>query len=203
MSLKSRFTFGTTGSNMSRIAGTLFACCAAVVMYNEGYKEVAYKDSAGIYTICYGETNGVRQGQVSTKAACDKQLNASINSHSAALVGLPEGIPDVVLVGALDVAYNIGVTAFRESSIYSALLLRNYEDAGKAILMYKYITVNPKKYPDAILAGAARNKYDCSQFVQGKPNTVCYGLWRRRMWQSQAVSNKYETPEVAVRMLPR
>jgi GH24 family phage-related lysozyme (muramidase) len=204
MSLKTSIITTWNGkTNMQRIAGALFACCASVVMFNEGYKEVAYPDAGGVYTICYGETNGVRPGQVSTKAACDKQLNASITAHSAALAGLPEGMPDVTLIGALDGAYNVGVAAFKGSQTYKELLLRNYEDAGKAWLQFRYITVNPKKYPGAVLAGAKGDKYDCSQFVNGKPNTVCYGLWRRRLWQSQAISNKYETPEVAIRMLPR
>ncbi|BEQ12911.1 putative endolysin [Pseudomonas phage Ep4] len=189
--------------SVSKLTGILFAAIASVVVYNEGYKEVAYQDSANVWTICYGETNGVRPGQVSTRAACDKQLQASVNEHSKALVGLPEGMPHVVTIGAIDAAYNLGVDQFRNSQVYSQLLLRNYTDAGKAVLAFRYITVDPKKYPDAVLAGPKGNKYDCSQFVQGKPNTVCYGLWKRRQWQSQAISNKYETPEVAIRMLPR
>lgn len=188
---------------VSKLMGVLFAAIASVVVYNEGYKEVAYQDSASVWTICYGETNGVRPGQVRSKAACDKQLQASVNEHSKALVGLPEGMPPVVTIGSVDAAYNLGVPAFRNGEVYTQLLLRNYEAAGKAVLAYKYITVDPKKYPGAILAGPKGNKYDCSQFVNGKPNTVCYGLWKRRQWQSQAISNKYETPEVAIRMLPR
>lgn len=202
MNLKSRMP-KMDAKSVSKLTGILFAAIASVVVYNEGYKEVAYQDSANVWTICYGETNGVRPGQVSTRAACDKQLQASVNEHSKALVGLPEGMPHVVTIGAIDAAYNLGVDQFRNSQVYSQLLLRNYTDAGKAVLAFRYITVDPKKYPDAVLAGPKGNKYDCSQFVQGKPNTVCYGLWKRRQWQSQAISNKYETPEVAIRMLPR
>lgn len=175
---------------VSKLTGVLFAAIASVVVYNEGYKEVAYPDSGGVWTICYGETNGVRPGQVRNKAACDAQLQASVNEHSKALVGLPEGMPDVVVIGAMDAAYNIGVDAFKRSEVYNQLLLRNYTDAGKAMLAWKYITVNGQKY-------------DCSQFVNGKPNKVCYGLWKRRQWQSQAISNKYESTDVAIRMLPR
>lgn len=175
---------------VSRLTGVLFAAIASVVVYNEGYREVAYQDSGGVWTICYGETNGVRPGQVRSKAACDAQLQASVNEHSKALVGLPEGLPDVVVLGSMDAAYNMGVDAFKRSEVYTQLMLRNYDAAGKAMLSWKYITKDGQKY-------------DCSQFVDGKPNKVCYGVWKRRQWQSQAISNRYADTATAIRMLPR
>src|SRR5690606_7514345 len=124
----------------ARIMGMLFASTAAVVVVNEGYKEVAYQDSGGVWTICYGETKGVEQGQKRTRAECDAQLRVSISEHAKALTGLPDGLPDGVVIGALDGAYNIGVNGFRASGMYKALLLRDYEQAKQAMLQYRFIS---------------------------------------------------------------
>lgn len=167
-------------------ASTLGGGITAVVSYNEGFSGDAYLDSAGIPTICYGETKGVKLGQRRSLSDCQKQLIESVGEHAKALEGLPVGLPDVVLLGSIDMAYNVGVSGFSNSAVKRKLKQGDYRAAGQSVLQWKYITLNGKKY-------------DCS--VKG--NKVCYGLWKRRLWQSKAIGNEFKSVQEAVAALPK
>lgn len=175
----------------SRVAGALFATVAAVVGLNEGRSLVAYKDSAGILTICDGETLGVKAGEKRTQAQCDDTLRKGIARHATALSGLPEDLPDTVLIGAIDGVYNIGTYGFDSSSTKACLARKDYKCAGENWLRWKYITL------------PTGEKYDCSQLVNGTPNKVCYGLWKRRLWQSKAMSNQFKSVQELMQGMPR
>lgn len=170
------------------LAGTslLGASITMVIQHNEGLSLKAYKDSAGVPTICYGETKGVKMGQTATLTQCKQQLIQSAGEHAKALDGLPISITDVQLLGALDMTYNIGVSGFKNSTIKRKLVQGDTKGAAQAVLSWRYITVKGKKY-------------DCS--VKG--NTVCYGLWKRRIWQSKAVGNEFKSMQEAVAALPK
>ena len=191
-------------SILSRVTGVLFLAVAATVSVHEGRSLTEYKDAAGVPTICDGETKNVGIGETRTAAQCDATLKASITEHAKALVGLPSGLPDGVVLGSLDAAYNIGVDAFRNSKVYQDLLLRDYDQAGQDILEFKFITKTSTKSPGTswVLVSKNRWRFNCSRVVEGVPNTVCYGLWKRRLWESKAISNDFESADDAVRNLP-
>ena len=163
---------------------------AAVIQHNEGLSLTAYKDSAGVPTICYGETKGVQMGQKRTLTQCQQQLIQSAGKHAKALDGLPMSLTDVQILGALDMTYNIGVSGFKNSTMKRKLMQGDTKGAAKAVLSWRYITRNGVKY-------------DCSTLVNGKPNKVCWGLWERRQWQSKAIGNQYKNVQVAVAELKR
>lgn len=178
MSLRTKVVSAIAGASL------LGGAITGVIQHNEGFSPTAYRDSAGIPTICYGETKGVKMGQKATLSECQKQLIQSAGEHARALDGLPESLPDVVLLGSLDMAYNVGVTGFSSSTVKRKLMQGDYAGAGKAVLQWRFITLNGKKY-------------DCSQKVNGKPNKVCWGLWERRQWQSKAIGNQYTNVSAA------
>lgn len=180
MSLRNKIVGALAGASL--LGGGI----TAVIQNNEGYSSVAYRDSAGVPTICYGETKGVQMGQKRSLSDCQKQLIQSAGEHAQALVGLPESLPDVVLLGSLDMAYNVGVSGFSNSTVKRRLKQGDYRAAGQSVLQWKYITLNGKKY-------------DCS--IKG--NKVCYGLWKRRLWQSRAISNDFKSVQEAVAALPK
>jgi len=163
-------------------AGTaLGLSVVGVITVNEGYSPTAYYDGAHVATICYGETKGVKIGMVKTKSECDAQLQKSIAEHAKVFDGVPQATPDVVALGAIDMAYNVGIYGFNASSVKKAIIAGDYSQAGRAVLQWKYITRNGKKY-------------DCS--VKG--NKVCWGLWQRRLWQSKAIGNQFKSPQEAL-----
>lgn len=180
MSLRNKIISALAGGTL--LGGSI----TAVIEHNEGYSSTAYLDSAGVPTICYGETKGVQMGQKRSLSDCQKQLIQSAGEHARALVGLPDDLPDVVILGSLDMAYNVGVSGFSNSTVKRHLRSKDYTQAGTAVLQWKYITINGKKY-------------DCS--VKG--NKVCYGLWKRRLWQSKAIGNEFKSVQEAVAALPK
>lgn len=157
----------------------------AVIQHNEGLSLTAYKDSAGVPTICYGETKGVVMGQKRTLTQCQEQLIQSAGQHAKALDGLPMTLTDVQLLGALDLTYNIGISGFKNSTVKRKLMQGDTKGAAQAVLAWRYITVKGKKY-------------DCSL----KGNKVCYGLWKRRIWQSKSIGNEFKSMQEAVKALP-
>lgn len=185
MSLKNKVIGAIAGATM--LGGGI----TSVVEHNEGYSEVAYRDSAGVWTVCYGETKGVKRGMRLTRGACDAQLRDSIAEHTEALTGLPEDLPDVVVLGSIDMAYNVGIYGFKGSAQKKYLMNKEYKKAGQAVLAWRYITL-----PNG-------TKYDCSKRIKGKPNKVCWGLWERRQWQSKAIGNEFKSVQEAVAALPK
>jgi GH24 family phage-related lysozyme (muramidase) len=177
-----------------------------VVGLNEGRSLVAYPDPVGVWTVCDGETLGVQPGERRTEAQCDATLRKGIARHAEALTGLPEALPDVVLIGAVDLTYNIGEAGFRNSRVYSALLKQDYRTAGDAVLAWRY--VSQKAAPAPALGWTYNTKtkrwqFDCSQTFNGKRNTVCWGLWERRQWEAKAIGNQFKSVEAALAALPK
>ena len=185
MSLRNKIVGALAGASL--LGGGI----TAVIQNNEGYSSTAYLDSAGVPTICYGETKGVQMGQKRSLSDCQKQLIQSAGEHAQALVGLPESLPDVVILGSIDMAYNVGVYGFKSSTQKKHLMNKDYKKAGQAVLAWRYITLSDG------------TKYDCSQLVKGKPNRVCWGLWERRQWQSKAIGNEFKSIKEAIAALPK
>lgn len=51
----------------------------------EGLRLTAYQDIVGVWTVCYGETKGVRPGDTYTKAQCDEMLRREIRAYRSDL----------------------------------------------------------------------------------------------------------------------
>lgn len=197
MSLRTKVIAALAGATM------LGGAITEVVQHNEGLSLTAYKDSAGIPTICYGETKGVKMGQRATLSDCQKQLIESAGEHAEALDGLPMQLSDVALIGALDFIYNVGVTGFNGSAVKRHLKRLDYTAAGEAVLNWRYISKYQQKSPGTgwVYKGGNRWTFDCSQYINGRRNKVCWGLWERRQWQAKAIGNRYDSLESAVNAL--
>lgn len=194
MSLRTKVVAALTGATM------LGGAITGVIKHNEGLSLTAYKDSAGVPTICYGETKGVKMGQRATLSDCQKQLIQSAGEHAKALDGLPMQLSDVALLGALDFTYNVGVDGFNGSSVKRHLKSLDYAAAAKAVLDWRYISKYQQKSPGIgwVHKGGTRWTFDCSQYINGQRNKVCWGLWERRQWQSKAVGNRFKNVQAAL-----
>ena len=199
MSLRTKVVAALTGATM------LGGAITGVIQHNEGLSLSAYKDSAGVPTICYGETKGVKMGQRATLSDCQKQLIESAGEHAKALDGLPMQLSDVSLLGSLDFTYNVGVAGFNGSSVKRHLKSLDYAAAEKAVLDWRYISKYQQKSPGAgwMHKGGTRWTFDCSQYINGQRNKVCWGLWERRQWQSKAIGNQYNNVSTALAELKR
>ena len=86
----------------------------------EGYVPEAYQDPVGIWTRCYGDTTNVTPGATYSAEECARSLNDHLVETSRPIMrcvpSLAQQHPKVI-VAVLDMAYNIGPTAFCKSSV--------------------------------------------------------------------------------------
>ncbi len=80
----------------------------------------AYADIVGVWTICDGDTKGVRPGMVETEAGCVKRLERQLVAHAAPVL---QCVPALArperqnqLVASVSLAYNIGTGGFCRST---------------------------------------------------------------------------------------
>lgn len=136
-------------TNRTRVAAASLAASAAIVAaigVNEGYRSNAYQDVVGVWTIGYGETKGVKKGDVTTKERALVQLKKSVDSHAQ---GMAKCIKVPLYQHEYDAyasfTYNVGVGAFCRSALVRYLNAGNYEAACKELLKWDY--AGGKKYP--------------------------------------------------------
>lgn len=117
---------------MSRLqkSAAVGGVAVALVAGFEGLRTVAYRDPVGIPTICFGETRGVKMGDRSTETKCKAMLAKRLVEFEAGVVAClknPASVPDGAYVAILSLSYNIGTTAFCNSTI------RRKIDAGDIV----------------------------------------------------------------------
>lgn len=104
---------------MSKLRKGLIAGSAALTMaatgfiaHWEGRELRAYQDIVGVWTICDGETKGVKPGDTATNAQCDTMLAKNLVTYEQGLDRcLTAAVPGEVKVAFLSWTYNVGVGA--------------------------------------------------------------------------------------------
>lgn len=146
----------------------IFSACALMVagtMAHEGWVLRGYPDpvvGAKLPTACDGVTEGVVLGRIYTEAECVQMSMLAKVKHAAPLVDcIEKEMPPAFLATMVDTAYNVGVGAFKKSTMCRQMKAGNYPAACDALLLYKY-------------AGGK----DCSV-----RSNNCYGVWLRRQEQ--------------------
>jgi lysozyme len=105
----------------------------------EGCKLQAYKCPAGIWTIGYGETKGVKQGDVWTQQRAETALEERVADFARDVLSVcPQLVAEPArrLAACVSLAYNIGVGAFSKSTVCRKTTEKKYSEAGLAFLMW-------------------------------------------------------------------
>lgn len=103
----------------------------------EGFREQAYKDVAGVWTIGYGSTLGVQPGQTITKEAARARLEREIEGYEDAVEQLCVVPPNQNQFDALcSFAYNVGVNGLRSSSVLKAHNRGDFDSAARAFSLW-------------------------------------------------------------------
>lgn len=76
---------GSTVAKVSALTSAAISAVLALVMASEGERLVAYQDVVGVWTICFGHTEGVEKGDTATKDDCKKLLEQDLAKASAAV----------------------------------------------------------------------------------------------------------------------
>lgn len=94
----------------------------------EGLRLKAYRDTGGVWTIGYGETRGVSEGQIITKAQAEDMLTKRVAIFESGVHSLVKVTLNDKQLGALiSFAYNLGLDALAKSTLLKLI------NAGKLI----------------------------------------------------------------------
>lgn len=105
------------------IGAVLFGSIALTGAF-EGKQNEAYPDIGGIYTACFGETEGIKPGDTFTDEQCAQMLAVSLSYHNEPLEALNYQLAPNVHIAALDFNYNTG--ALERSTLYKKLQRNDY-----------------------------------------------------------------------------
>ncbi|MDO8414143.1 MAG: lysozyme [Gallionellaceae bacterium] len=105
----------------------------------EGCCLTAYQDVVGVWTIGYGETLGVKQGDVWTQEQADNTLRQRAGQFMLATLLRCARLhtePEDRTIACTSLAYNIGVGAFGASSVSRKTMRGDYTGAANAFLLW-------------------------------------------------------------------
>lgn len=99
-------------------AAASIAVATPLIASWEGLETKPYKDIAGVWTVCYGETNNIDFNKVYTKEECDKMLASRVPYYyNAAMGSVKVDIPITMRAAVTSFTYNVGPEAFKKSTM--------------------------------------------------------------------------------------
>lgn len=151
----------------------------ALVKHFEGLYLTAYRCPAGVPTIGYGHTAGVRMGQTITGDQAEAFLSADLTAAAArvdALVRVPLSADQR---GALSsFVFNLGAGNLESSTLLKLLNARDYDGAAIQFGRWVYAKVNgvSTRLPGLVARRAAEAALFAGQTAQAQANIcVCDG----------------------------
>ena len=109
----------------------------ALITEFEGFREKAYQDVVGIWTIGYGFTLGVQPGDTITKAQAKARLARELESYEAAVTRACTNEPNQNEFDALVCfAFNVGVSGMAKSSVIKAHNRGDHQAAARAFSLW-------------------------------------------------------------------
>jgi lysozyme len=116
---------------------TLSASALVGIAGWEGFKGTAYQDIVGIWTIGFGTTGGVKQGQtIDPVKALQRKLDDVQKFEGALKKCVKVPLHQHEYDAYLSLAYNIGPTAFCNSTLVRRLNSQDYTGACREILRW-------------------------------------------------------------------
>jgi len=99
---------------------------------------VAYQDIVRVWTICGGETLGVKPGMVETIEGCALREEAALIRHAEPVLACTPGLRTHAnqLSAAISLAYNIGTGGYCGSTVARRFNARDWRGACDAFLMW-------------------------------------------------------------------
>lgn len=115
----------------------------------EGDSLKTYYDVAHVLTYCNGETEGAELNKTYTQEQCDAITVSRVhNVADQVLAVVPPNEPMPVLVSATSFTYNIGIGAFKKSSMLRKL--KSGDVAGACQAMKLYVYAHGVKWPGLV-----------------------------------------------------
>lgn len=108
----------------------------------EGCQLTAYRCPAGIWTLGWGETLGVREGMVWTQQQADDRLRQRAGQFLLATLKRCPALhlaPPARVAACVSLTYNIGEGAFGASSVSRHTMRQAFADAANAFLLWNKV----------------------------------------------------------------
>lgn len=128
------------------LAGVMAASVAAAgiaipfIKPHEGRELVAYRDTGNVWTICDGETLGVRQGDTRTHQECDAITKARVTEFAIKVDELViPAMPPQTHAAFTSFAYNVGINNFAASTALKKLNRGDFYGACDQITRWVYV----------------------------------------------------------------
>lgn len=105
----------------------------------EGCRLTAYRCPAGVWTIGWGETLGVKEGDVWTQQQADDALRLRVGQFMLATLKRCPQLhlePPARLAACASLAYNIGIGAFGASGVCRKTARRDFAGAADSFLLW-------------------------------------------------------------------
>lgn len=121
-------------------AATAVALSVAVIKPWEGLETRAYPDIVGVWTLCYGETKGIRPGMTATPAQCEAMLQERVHKDfylplTACIAGFDRK-PIGWQAAAISLAYNVGTGAVCRSTAARLAREGRYRESCQAMTAF-------------------------------------------------------------------
>lgn len=125
-------------STNTKVAAVMAAI--ALLVGVEGLRTTAYQDTGGVWTICYGETKGVKQGQVASKQQCWSMLQTeAARTLDQISPYLPATLNPNQYAALISFCYNVGVYNCKTSSMFKYINKGDYVAAQKEFGRWVYV----------------------------------------------------------------
>lgn len=109
------------------------------IQIEEGFRHYSYMDDAGVWTIGYGHTKGVKQGLTCTKEEADQWLEEDLGTAESAINNLVKVPLSQDQFDAL-VSWEFNTGGIRNSTLLKVLNTGNYAEAANQMRRWKYVT---------------------------------------------------------------
>ena len=134
----------------------------------EGCRLTAYQDSVGVWTIGFGTTAGVKEGQTISQVKAEEYLRSDLAIFEKAVT---ESIKVPVNQNQFDAlvsfTYNVGVSAFRSSTLLN-LINEKTDKKVVAAEFSKWVKAGNQTLPGLV----SRRKAESELFLKGAKNDV-------------------------------
>lgn len=87
----------------------------------EGYRDKAYLCPAGVWTIGYGHTSGVKEGDTCTREQANEYLKQDLATAEEAVNAEKLNLSQLQFDALVSFVYNVGTGAFRDSTLLKKL----------------------------------------------------------------------------------
>lgn len=118
-------------------SGGALALAISLIAGWEGKSNDPYKDIVGVQTVCYGQTN-IKMRHYSDKE-CSDMLAKAAGSYQEGVLKITPGLKDhpKTLAAATSLAYNIGLNAYKTSTVAARFNQGNLAGGCNAFSMWR------------------------------------------------------------------